>query len=72
MSMLELSHVKKSFKENPVIRDISISVEQGDVVAVLGPSGSGKHLLSYLICCFTSMVPKKPELSAASRVIAFL
>ena len=45
MSMLELSHVKKSFKENPVIRDISISVEQGDVVAVLGPSGSGKTTL---------------------------
>ena len=45
MSMLELSHVKKSFKENPVIRDISISVEQGDVVVVLGPSGSGKTTL---------------------------
>ena len=45
MSMLELRHVKKSFKENPVIRDISISVEQGDVVAVLGPSGSGKTTL---------------------------
>ena len=45
MSMLELSHVRKAFGENQVIRDISLSVEQGDVVALLGPSGSGKTTL---------------------------
>ena len=32
MSMLELNRVKKSFGDNPVIRDISLSVEHGDVV----------------------------------------
>ena len=45
MSMLELSHVRKAFGDNPVIRDISLSVDQGDVVALLGPSGSGKTTL---------------------------
>ena len=45
MSMLEMNRVKKSFGDNPVIRDISLSVDQGDVVAILGPSGSGKTTL---------------------------
>ena len=45
MSVLELKQVKKSFGDHPVIRDISLSVDQGDVVAVLGPSGSGKTTL---------------------------
>ena len=45
MSMLELNRVKKSFGDHPVIRDISLSVDPGDVVAILGPSGSGKTTL---------------------------
>ncbi len=45
MSTLELNHVRKRFGDHPVIRDISLRVEQGDVVAVLGPSGSGKTTL---------------------------
>ena len=45
MSILTLSHVRKSFGDNPVIRDISLEVNQGDVVAILGPSGSGKTTL---------------------------
>ena len=45
MSVLELKQVKKSFGDHPVIRDISLSVDQGDVVAILGPSGSGKTTL---------------------------
>ena len=37
--MFTLSHVKKSFGDNPVLCDVSIKVNDGDVVAVLGPSG---------------------------------
>ncbi len=40
--MLEVKNVQKGFKNNLVLKDISMTVETGEVVAVIGPSGSGK------------------------------
>lgn len=40
--MLEVKGVKKAFGSNVVLSGIDLSVEQGDVIAILGPSGSGK------------------------------
>lgn len=42
MSMIELTAVKKKFGKTVVLDGIDLSVEKGDVVAILGPSGSGK------------------------------
>ena len=39
--MLEIRDVKKSFDGQRVLDGISLDVEKGDVVAILGPSGSG-------------------------------
>lgn len=43
--MLELRNVKKVFGTTEVLEDISITVNEGDVIAILGPSGSGKTTL---------------------------
>lgn len=42
---LEMKHVKKSFGELEVLKDISLTVNQGEVVSIIGPSGSGKSTL---------------------------
>ncbi|HIT18035.1 MAG TPA: amino acid ABC transporter ATP-binding protein [Candidatus Fimivivens faecavium] len=43
--MIEIRQLKKSFRSLEVLRDISFSVERGDVIAVIGSSGSGKSTL---------------------------
>lgn len=43
--MLEIKNVSKKFGGTTVLNDISISVNDGDVIAILGPSGSGKTTL---------------------------
>ncbi len=45
MKLLEINHLKKSFGELSVLKDISMHVEEGEVVAIIGPSGSGKSTL---------------------------
>lgn len=45
MKILEINHCKKHFGDNEVLKDISLSVEQGNVVSIIGPSGSGKSTL---------------------------
>ena len=43
--LLEVVGLRKSFGDNPVLRDVSLVVEVGDVTCILGPSGSGKSTL---------------------------
>ena len=45
MSIIEISHLKKAFGDNEVLHDISFSVNQGDVISVIGSSGSGKSTM---------------------------
>lgn len=40
--MIEIHNVSKSFGGNVVLKDVNLTLDHGDVVAILGPSGSGK------------------------------
>ena len=56
MKLLEINHLKKYFGELEVLKDISMSVEEGEVVSIIGPSGSGK---STLLRCATMLETMK-------------
>ena len=45
MSILEVEHLSKNFERTEVLKDISFSLEQGQVVSIIGSSGSGKTTL---------------------------
>ncbi|NCB94268.1 MAG: amino acid ABC transporter ATP-binding protein [Clostridia bacterium] len=52
MTLLEMNHIKKQFDGVGVLEDISLSVNEGEVLSIIGPSGSGK---STLLRCATML-----------------
>lgn len=52
MKILEIKHMKKAFGDLEVIKDISLSVNEGEVLSIIGPSGSGK---STVLRCATML-----------------
>ena len=52
MNLLEMNHIKKSFGNLEVLKDISLTVNEGEVLSIIGPSGSGK---STLLRCATML-----------------
>lgn len=52
MKLLEINHMEKKYGNLQVLKDISLSVEEGEVLSIIGPSGSGK---STLLRCATML-----------------
>ncbi|MEM9523278.1 MAG: ATP-binding cassette domain-containing protein, partial [Pseudomonadota bacterium] len=46
---LKVHHLRKSYRRRPIIRDVSLALGRGEVVALLGPNGSGKTTCFYSI-----------------------
>jgi phospholipid/cholesterol/gamma-HCH transport system ATP-binding protein len=55
--VIEVINVDKSFGDNHVLRDFSMSVSQGENLVILGKSGSGK---SVLIKCIINLLQPRP------------
>lgn len=58
--ILEINNLKKSFGTNSVLKDVSFSVNEGEVVTIIGSSGSGKSTL--LRCLNLLEVPDSGEI----------
>ena len=59
--MLKITNLHKEFNGNKVLCGIDLEVHQGEVVAVIGPSGTGKSTL--LRCVNLLEMPDKGEIS---------
>jgi lipopolysaccharide export system ATP-binding protein len=52
---LVVTGIRKSYRKRPVIRDVSMNLRRGEVVALLGPNGSGKTTTFYTIAGLVSV-----------------
>ena len=50
--IIEVSHVNKSFKNNKVLKDVTLRCESGRIYGLVGHNGSGKTVLFKTICGF--------------------
>lgn len=62
-NMVEVEHLKKSFGDLEVLRDISLTVKEGEKLVIIGPSGSGKS--TFIRCINYLEEPTKGKITVA-------
>ena len=67
MSLLKVENIQKSFGKTQVLKNISFSLEKGEVLAIIGSSGSGKTTL--LRCMNFLETPQKGKIIVNDKVL---
>ncbi|MGH1330154.1 MAG: LPS export ABC transporter ATP-binding protein [Paracoccaceae bacterium] len=67
---LKVVHLRKSYRKRPVIRDVSLELGRGEVVALLGPNGSGKTTCFYSIAGLVT--PESGQVILDGRDVTYL
>ena len=49
MSTLTIQNLRKSYKKNIVVKNVSLKIASGQIVGLLGPNGAGKTTTFYMI-----------------------
>lgn len=67
MAMVNVTNLKKSFGKLEVIKDVSVSVNRGEVLSIIGPSGSGKS--TFLRCLNALETPDSGTVEINGNII---
>jgi ABC-type Fe3+/spermidine/putrescine transport system ATPase subunit len=68
MTSIEFQHVRKSYGENPVLRDLSLLIKEGERIAIHGPSGCGKSTVLRLLAGF--LAPDRGTIRIGNQVVS--
>ena len=71
MSLIECKNINRYFGSGAnrvhVLKDVSLSIEKGDFVAIIGQSGSGKSTLMNILGCLDSATSGSYQSTASNR-----
>jgi iron complex transport system ATP-binding protein len=65
---LALSNIHFSYETSPILTDVSVSVEKGEIVSLIGPNGAGKSTL--ILCAMGLLTPRQGNVFIDSKPIA--